>query len=205
MTTAGFVSIVNKEGGLQVRSRDRESIEAFCLLSGVDRKRIVEGGGTDYQWRVRRVSKRAVRRYNNAVLEGITYSNFKNEAKRVRGPKYASFLGRVWGAGWELAPARAWVAYTTPYTPKGSAKNAARWSAPAATPDDVELPTVDEYLDMAYDARDDAYTMIGELADQGYADAAELRDLIDAVERDWTVKDLASMTDEEFAEFERSE
>lgn len=102
MTQHGFVSIVNKGGGLQVRARDKESLEAFCDLAKIDRSRIVEGGGTDYQFRVRRVSKRDVKRYVCAVVDGIDYDNFKNRAKNARGKKYADFLSRIWSAGWSL-------------------------------------------------------------------------------------------------------
>jgi hypothetical protein len=105
MTETGFVSVVKKGGGLMVRSRDRESLEAFCALARVDSSRIVEGGGTDYQFRVRRVSKRDVKRAMCATVDGIEYSNFKDRAKIARGKTYANFLSRVWSAGWDLVPA----------------------------------------------------------------------------------------------------
>lgn len=112
MTQHGFVSIVFKGGGLMVRSRDRKSIESFCDLAGIPRERIVAGGGTDYQFRVRRVSQRAVNRYHRAETAMIDYSNFKDRAKVSRGKAYAGALTRCWSAMWDLAPLPSRI-YTT--------------------------------------------------------------------------------------------
>lgn len=107
MTPGGFVSIVHKEGGLQVRARDRKSLEAFCKQAGLPKKRIVadwEEKYRDYPYRVKNVPKSQVKRYLCAEADGITYSNFKNEAKRVRGQAYASILSRVWSNMLSMTP-----------------------------------------------------------------------------------------------------
>lgn len=196
MTTLGFVSIVYKQGGLQVRSRDRASIEAFCDASGVPRSRIVEGGGTDYQYRVRRVSKTAVRRYNNAVLEGLTYANFKDEAKRKRGAQYASFLGKVWGAGWDLAPKRERDSYFR--RPSDADVRAVK----AADADSEAYVSIEAYIDMSQSEKQDAYQRLEDLELHGDLEAARLLGEIDLLE--WSPRrSVASMTDDEFAEFEQ--
>lgn len=107
MTPGGFVSIVNKEGGLQVRARDRQSLESFCKQAGLPKKRIVadwEEKYRDYPYRVKNVPKSQVKRYLCAEVDGITYSNFKNEAKRVRGQAYATILSRVWSNMLSMTP-----------------------------------------------------------------------------------------------------
>jgi hypothetical protein len=103
MTTAGFVSIVAKGGKnvLMVRSRDLESIKAYCLGAGIDARAIVTGVGTDYPHRV--YSNRAeVMKFFEAEMEWLQYKNFKDEAKLVKGKGYADFLGRVWTASLSL-------------------------------------------------------------------------------------------------------
>lgn len=105
MTPNGFVSIVAKggEGALMVRARDRESLENFIDCVSGDRERIVEGGGTDYPFRVTSWPAE-VGVFLAVALNDVTYQNFKNEAKLRRGNVFADFLSRVWSAGWSLTP-----------------------------------------------------------------------------------------------------
>lgn len=107
MTPGGFVSIVNKEGGLQVRARDRQSLEWFGKQAGIPKRRIVtdwEEKYRDYPYRLKNVPSAKVKRFLAAEVDGITYSNFKNEAKRVRGQAYATILGRVWSNMLSMTP-----------------------------------------------------------------------------------------------------
>lgn len=107
MTPGGFVSIVNKEGGLQVRARDRQSLEWFGKQAGIPKRRIVtdwEEKYRDYPYRMKDVPTAKVKRFLAAEVDGITYSNFKNEAKRVRGAVYANALSRVWTNMLALTP-----------------------------------------------------------------------------------------------------
>lgn len=207
MTPDEFISVVYKEGGLQVRSRDRASIESFCRKAGVDPKRIVEGGGTDYAFRVRRVSKLALRRYNNAVLDSITYPNFKNEAKARRGKSYANALSRVWTAMLALEPKDAWRrrTYSDEWVTQYYAERG--WPPAYETPDtssETSLVSIEDYLNMSPDDKQEAYELLSELAALDDEEAQDLKSQIDMLER-VELRDIADMTDEEFAEFERSE
>jgi len=105
MTPYGFISAVAKGGKdtLMVRARDRQSLEHYCDINELDYSLITEGEGTDYPFRV--VSnEKDVEFYAVWTVRNITYSNFKTEAKRVRGKAFADFLGEVWSSGWSLTP-----------------------------------------------------------------------------------------------------
>lgn len=109
MFPSGVVSIVEKHTDrgndtLTVRSRDKKSLAAFCTLATgheVKPKNIKFKMLTDYPYR--RVLPRAqVEAAAAECVRNIDYSNFKNEAKRVRGAAFAGVLGRVWSAVLEL-------------------------------------------------------------------------------------------------------
>lgn len=99
MTTAGYVSIVAKGGKdvLMVRARDVDSLKAFCVGADVPASRIITGTGTDYPHRIKSNADE-VKKFLLAEVEWIQYSNFKDEAKTVKGKKFADFLSRVWTA-----------------------------------------------------------------------------------------------------------
>lgn len=202
MTQDGFVSVVNKQGGLQVRSRDLESIQRFCDLARVDRKRIVEGGGTDYQYRVRRVSKKDVKRYLCATVDGIDYSNFKNQAKVSRDKQYADALGGVWSVMWRIAPKKARDAWWGPV--------GASTTTPSVVPPVTPALTLDEFEKMSGKDRDHAIWALEDAEAMGDEHAITLLAEIDgllAEERADVLdesKSIHEMTDEEYAEYERT-
>lgn len=102
MTPQGFVSVVEKpsdigKGTLTVRSRDKQSLEAFAVLAGRTGFKAKFDMATDYPYRT--VATEA--EVDTALLASrklIKYSNFKDEAKRVRGGAYVSALSAVWNA-----------------------------------------------------------------------------------------------------------
>lgn len=98
-TQHGFVSAVEKDGSLQIRSRDRESLKSL----GFGRRRIKTGRGTDYPFRVYSTHEELKRILAKQVDE-IHYENFKTQAHKVRGKTYASALGSVWTAMLRMEP-----------------------------------------------------------------------------------------------------
>ena len=113
MTPDGFTSTVLKEGGFQVRARDRRSLEHFARLAGIPKKRIVadyEERYRDYPYRVVGVAPDEMKRYAVAEIDAITYSNVKSEAKIRRGAAYAKTMGRVWESLLHLTPTPVWNA-----------------------------------------------------------------------------------------------
>jgi hypothetical protein len=91
MSEDGFVSAVFKDGKLQLRARDRESL----IRLGFKGRRIKSNQGTDYPFRVYTTHEE----FGEIVarqIAAITYDNFKNQAKKTRGRRYADCLGNVW-------------------------------------------------------------------------------------------------------------
>lgn len=94
-TPTGFISAVAKRSNstiLTVRARDRQSLSELVELTGVP---ATVGEGTDYPYRVV-VSRETFKFWLDRQVDELDYSNFKDEAHRVRGYEYASVLGRVW-------------------------------------------------------------------------------------------------------------
>lgn len=204
MTEDGFVSIVNKGGGLQVRSRDRESIERFCDLARVKRSRIVEDGGTDYQYRVRRVAKKDVKRYLCATVDAVTYTNFKDRAKVSRGAAYAKALSDVWLAMWSMEDEAAKKRfYSRPWRRTPVRRTSSTWARPEPHVDTV---TISELLEMTPTERDE---MIGELYGLACAGDVDAESVLDecrelGLDEPYDDQPLHRMTDAEFKEWERN-
>lgn len=101
----GFVSVVEKPADqgndtLTVRARDKKSLAAYLTIARgveVSVKSIKLNIATDYPYRAA-ITREEGDRAALAIMHAITYDNFKNEAKRVRGAAYAGVLGRVWTA-----------------------------------------------------------------------------------------------------------
>ena len=94
-TPTGFISAVAKRSNptqLTVRARDRQSLDELVALTG---EKATIGEGTDYPYRVV-VSRELFKFWLDSQVDDIAYSNFKDEAHKVRGYEYASVLGRVW-------------------------------------------------------------------------------------------------------------
>ena len=106
MTPFGFFSIVCKSddearGTLTIRARVRSDLEALrrhCLPSlGT----IIDGGGTDYQYRAK-APRFAVAEAAAEIVRRIDYDNFKNEVSARQGGHRAHSYGRVWNALYDL-------------------------------------------------------------------------------------------------------
>src|SRR6478736_9133122 len=108
-TTAGYWSAVQDRNDptlLSVRTRDRVSADALAdgieLIAGVDRPAVRTGEGTDYPYRLT-VTKIDFAAYlSHEVLNYLTYTNFKDEARRSLGDDWAHTLGNVWYDTWTL-------------------------------------------------------------------------------------------------------
>lgn len=102
-----YVSIVQKDpqkpDELTVRGRDKQSLEAWCKLAGVPKKRVHTDWPSDYAYRLR-ASREEVERWALAEVAGITYSNFKNEAEHSRGKVYHDMLSSIWSITHRLTP-----------------------------------------------------------------------------------------------------
>lgn len=106
MTPYGYTSAVahrTKPKYVLVRARDKQSLEYFCDFAGIKRKNIFTDFPSDYPYRA--VVKR--KQYDRFLLESakdITYDNFKNKAKKVRGGVYVQVLMAIWTKTHELTP-----------------------------------------------------------------------------------------------------
>ena len=98
-TQNGFISAVDKGGAIQLRARDRESLQ----LLGFEKSRIITGQGTDYPFRAMS-TRDELKQILAAQVDAINYSNFKDQVKKVRGQRYASALMDVWTAMLRVEP-----------------------------------------------------------------------------------------------------
>lgn len=102
-TRFGFFSVVQKPGmqDLTVRARVRADLESLRDEFLPDMGEIIEGGGTDYQFRTvipRDVFAEALSR----IAQDIDYSNFKNAVSAAQGSGRAEVYHEVWHALWKL-------------------------------------------------------------------------------------------------------
>jgi hypothetical protein len=111
MTPFGFFSIVCKPGDMErgtltIRARVKSDLEALRqhYLPSLDA--IVDGGGTDYQYRATAPRDAVAEAIGKAVRQ-IDYSNFKNEVSARQGQHRAHTYGEIWGALYDLEQLRA--------------------------------------------------------------------------------------------------
>lgn len=105
-TTHGHTSTVAKGPSERcVRARDRESLEHFCDLAGISRRKIHSNFPSDYPFRVN-CTQRKYERFLVMYSRSIDYPNFKTRVGQVLGHKspYLDFLHAVWAAGLKLTP-----------------------------------------------------------------------------------------------------
>ena len=91
-TTTGFVSAVYKDGALQVRARDRRSLNALSKDSGAS---IVATPLADYPYRIA-ITNEQFSKWLQAQVLGINYKNFKSEVADSRGYGFAKPLNQIW-------------------------------------------------------------------------------------------------------------
>ena len=91
-TTTGFVSAVYKDGALQVRARDRRSLNALSKDTDAS---IVATPLADYPYRIA-ITNEQFSKWLQAQVLGINYKNFKSEVTDSRGYGFAKPLNQVW-------------------------------------------------------------------------------------------------------------
>jgi len=91
-TTTGFVSAVYKDGALQVRARDRRSLNALSKDTGAS---IVATPIADYPYRIA-ITNEQFSKWLQAQVLGINYKNFKSEVADSRGYGFAKPLNQIW-------------------------------------------------------------------------------------------------------------
>ncbi len=102
-TTSGFVSAVYKDGALQVRARDRKSLEA---LSKETAAAIIATPLADYPYRIAITNEQFSKWLSQQVMS-VDYKNFKSEIADTRGYGFAKPLNKVWSAMHEVEDAQA--------------------------------------------------------------------------------------------------
>jgi UDP-3-O-acyl-N-acetylglucosamine deacetylase len=104
-TTSGFVSAVYKDGALQVRSRDRKSLEA---LSKETAAAIIATPLADYPYRIAITNEQFSKWLSQQVMS-VDYKNFKSEIADSRGYGFAKPLNKVWSVMHEVEDSKARV------------------------------------------------------------------------------------------------
>ena len=98
-TNAGFYSIVKKPGyeDLTVRARSADDLERLRQRHLPSLGPTIEGGGTDYPYRVV-VSADDLASAIAEIVRELDYSNFKSEVGTRMGPDRAGTYHRLWTA-----------------------------------------------------------------------------------------------------------
>jgi hypothetical protein len=91
-TTSGYVSAVYKDGALQVRARDRKSLQPLAKATGAT---IVATPLADYPYRISITNEQFASWINQEAIS-IDYKNFKSEVAEIRGYGFAKPLNQVW-------------------------------------------------------------------------------------------------------------
>lgn len=91
-TETGFLSAVKSDGGLMVRSRDRESLEA---LSFATNSAILHTPKGDYPYRLI-TDHDSFSKWISHSARNIDYPNFKSQVAMTRGREFADALSKVW-------------------------------------------------------------------------------------------------------------
>ena len=104
-TTSGFVSAVYKDGALQVRARDRKSLEA---LSKETAAAIIATPLADYPYRIAITNEQFSKWLSQQVMS-VDYKNFKSEIADTRGYGFAKPLNKVWSVMHEVEDSKARV------------------------------------------------------------------------------------------------
>jgi hypothetical protein len=104
ITNCGFFSVVQKPGEQQltVRARAQKDLEVLRDRYLPQLGEIVEGGGTDYQYRAR-VSRTEFAEAMKMIAMDINYSNFKNSVAKNQGHKRANIYHDLWHSLWGIS------------------------------------------------------------------------------------------------------
>ena len=104
-TTSGFLSAVYKDGALQVRARDRKSLDALAKSTGAP---IVATPLADYPYRIA-ITNEQFSTWVSTQVMSIDYKNFKSEVTETLGYGFAKPLNRVWSVMHEVEDEQARV------------------------------------------------------------------------------------------------
>ena len=91
-TTDGFISAVYKHNAVQVRARDRKSLEELALHCASEIKHTPVA---DYPYRLE-TDREKLASWLSRQAQLLDYSNFKSEVEAVRGFEFAAPLHKVW-------------------------------------------------------------------------------------------------------------
>jgi hypothetical protein len=104
-TTSGFVSAVYKDDAMQIRARDRKSLEGLSKQTGAS---ITSTPLADYPYRIAITNEQFAAWVNQEALS-IDYKNFKSEVADTLGYDFARPLNQVWSAMHDVEDAQARV------------------------------------------------------------------------------------------------
>ena len=104
-TTTGFISAVYKDGALQVRARDRKSLEPLAKQAGAE---IIATPLADYPYRIS-ITNDQFAAWVSQIALSVNYKNFKSEIADTRGYGFAKPLNQVWSVMHEVEDAKARV------------------------------------------------------------------------------------------------
>jgi hypothetical protein len=104
-TTEGFISAVHKDNAIQVRARDRKSLQHLAEHCG---SKIVHTPLADYPYRME-TDRPHLTSWLSLQVQLLDYSNFKSEVEAIRGFEFASPLHKVWEAMHDVEDAEARV------------------------------------------------------------------------------------------------
>ena len=104
-TTDGFISAVYKENALQVRARDKKSLERLAKHTN---STIIKTPVADYPYRLE-TTRELFAKYIADQAMHINYTNFKNEVEDLRGHAFVKPLHKVWDAMHDVEDAEARV------------------------------------------------------------------------------------------------
>jgi hypothetical protein len=102
-TTSGFVSAVYKDNAMQIRARDRKSLEMLAKQTG---SVITATPLADYPYRIATTNEQFAAWVSQQALS-VDYKNFKSEVADTRGYGFAKPLNQVWSAMHEVEDAKA--------------------------------------------------------------------------------------------------
>lgn len=96
-TNKGFFSVVQKSGEdlLTVRARVKQDLENFLKFYLQQQLPITESKESDYRFRVR-ISREDFSRAVIAMVEDLTYPNFKDSVYREQSPKRELLYEKLW-------------------------------------------------------------------------------------------------------------
>jgi hypothetical protein len=104
-TTSGFLSAVYKDGALQVRARDRKSLDALAKSTDAA---VIATPLADYPYRIAITNEQFSKWLSQQVM-AVDYKNFKSEVADTRGYGFAKPLNQVWSAMHDVEDSKARV------------------------------------------------------------------------------------------------